>query len=231
MAELSVIVPTYFEASGVEAFLAVTAQRLQGIPHEFIVVDASDDATAELASAFGARVIKSEAGRARQMNAGAAVARGEYLMFLHCDTYLPRYILSWWNHLKAEQAAWGFFYLRLSGTRRVFRVIERAICLRSKWTSVSTGDQVQFVRSDVWRALGGFNTVPIMEDVELSKRLRRIERPLIWKRPVITSSRRWQECGVARTVLLMWGLRLAYWLGVAPERLASFYRARRNGFF
>ncbi len=225
--QLSVVVPALNEADGIEQCLAALCGAVPaGLQWEVLVVDGgSDDGTGDRAQAAGAVVLHSARGRARQMNLGARHARGQYLLFLHSDTRLPTGLSAWWQALQASQSIWGFFSLRLSGKSSTFRIIEWAISQRSRCSAVATGDQAQFVRRDVFQRLGGFAAIALMEDVELSKRLRRIEQPMVWHEPVLTSSRRWEEGGVMRTVVLMWALRLGYWLGVSPSRLARVYRS------
>lgn len=161
-------------------------------------------------------------GRARQMNMAAAVASGEFLLFLHADTRLPADFDP--DHLLLDEAIWGFFPVSLSGERLMFKIISRFINGRSRLSSVATGDQCLWVRRSLFLALGGFRDIPLMEDVALSKQLRRFGSPGIAGQPVCTSSRRWQQQGVWRTILLMWSLRLAYFLGLSPSRLARWYR-------
>lgn len=219
----SLVIPVLNEASRLPAFLSTLAPWRSLA--EIIVVDGgSRDDGCDVARGRSDRVLSSPPGRARQMNLGAANARGDYLVFLHCDT-----ILGITPERMAEQVArhpaWGFFRVRLSGEPLVYRVIERAISLRSRLTRVATGDQCIFVARWLWEECGGFAEIPLMEDVELSKRLRKIAAPAFVRTPVTTSSRRWETCGIVSTVLLMWWLRLLFWLGVDPTRLAERYRA------
>jgi rSAM/selenodomain-associated transferase 2 len=171
------------------------------------------------------QVIASPRGRAVQQNAGAAAATGDVLLFLHADTLLPpdadRLVL---DGLRTTGRGWGRFDVRLSGAAPLLRVVERMINLRSRVTGIATGDQAIFVRGDWFRRAGGFPPVPLMEDVALSTELKRLGPPLGLRERVTTSSRRWEERGIARTVLLMWRLRLAYALGADPARLADRYR-------
>ena len=157
------------------------------------------------------------------MNTAAAEAEGDYLMFLHCDTRLGIDAASLQSVL-ASRPAWGFFDVRLSGGARLFRLIERCMTLRSRISRVATGDQCLFVERSLFELLDGFRDMPLMEDVELSKRLRRHAAPRVLGPPVTTSSRRWEQRGTLRTVLLMWELRLRYWWGADAEKLALRYR-------
>lgn len=224
---LSIIIPVLNEASGIVACLKpLQSWRAQGV--ELIVVDGgSDDDTMSLARDYADKVFVSERGRARQMNAGSVAAAGQYLLFLHADTQLPLQksdaLLEDFESLTVQKAAWGFFPVRLSGKRLPFRIIERAISLRSRITSVATGDQALFVSRSLWHEIGGFVDMPLMEDVALSKQLRHHAKPVVMPKAVVTDSRRWESRGIAKTVLLMWSLRLLYFLGFSPQRLAPWY--------
>ena len=188
-----------------------------------MVVDGgSTDSTVVQAVAGGAKVISSEPGRALQMNSGANAATGDYLFFLHADS-LPTINENQLQDELKKQPQWGFFRVRLSGTRWMFRVIERAMNLRSSTSGVATGDQMLFMAKGIFERTGGYRDIPLMEDVEYSKRLRRLARPRVVPQVVETSSRRWEKNGIAITVLRMWLLRLAYFLGVAPARLKAYY--------
>lgn len=220
---LSIIIPCRNEAANIQHCLtSLQALRQTGV--EIILVDGgSTDDTCQLAAGLVDQLISSEPGRAWQMNSGAAQARGEWLLFLHCDTLLPDSINEWQKKLLNIKNDWGFFMLRLSGSHGWLRVIERAINVRSRLSSVATGDQCQFVRRSLFTALQGFAAIPLMEDIELSKRLRRHSAPFIWQQPVLTCSRRWQQQGYVKTIVIMWYLRLAYWFGVSPQRLHRIY--------
>ena len=194
---------------------------------ERIVVDGgSSDATVAEVLASGAVLLRGEPGRARQMNIGAEAASGDYIFFVHADTRPPASPHSLTSALDSIPQ-WGFARIRLSGDGVALRVIEWCINLRSRLTRVATGDQMLFVRADLFARLGGFAAIPLMEDVELSKRLRRTAAPAIIADPVQTSSRRWREHGIVRTVLQMWALRLAYFCGVHPDRLWRHYYGDR----
>ncbi len=190
---------------------------------ECVVVDGgSSDATVAEASALRCKVISSEPGRAVQMNAGASAARGAYLFFLHADT-VPGISAGDLQCALESQPQWGFFTVRLSGGHWMFRIIERAINLRSMLTGVATGDQLIFVRCGLFNSSGGFAPIPLMEDIEYCKRLRKDASPMCVRQAVETSSRRWERGGLINTVLRMWSLRLAYFLGVSPARLKAYY--------
>ena len=222
-ARLSIIIPCLNESAIVrKRLVALQGLRLAG--HELILVDGgSDDGTRELAGPLVDRLIDSPPGRARQMNGGARAARGEILWFLHLDSRLPpgaaqRVIDS------AGGGGWGRFDVRLSGRHILFRLIERLMNLRSCISGIATGDQGIFVHRELFFALDGFPDIPLMEDIALSRRLKRRQRPVCLRPPLVTSSRRWERHGILRTVLLMWYLRLAYFLGASPDYLARQYR-------
>lgn len=225
MPRISIIIPALNEAAALPATLA-PLQPLRSRGHEVVVVDGgSTDGTPEIARAMADRVIASPRGRAAQQNAGAAAAQGTVLLFLHADTMLPPdadpLVL---DGLRTSGRGWGRFDVRLSGAAPLLRVVERMMGLRSRVTGIATGDQAIFVRAEWFRRAGGFPPVPLMEDVALSAALKRLGPPLCLRERVTTSSRRWEERGISRTILLMWRLRLAYALGADPARLADRYR-------
>lgn len=193
---------------------------------ELVVVDGgSEDHTVATALPLCTRLLIGERGRAAQMNLGGMACGADYLCFLHADSLPGVSAVRLRSYLdKAPQ--WGFCRVRLSGRRPVFRVIEWFMNLRSRLTAVATGDQMLFLRRSVFERSGGFDNIPLMEDVAYSKRLRRLAPPLVIREPVLSSSRRWEQRGVLRTVLSMWGLRLAYVVGVSPGRLWQYYYGR-----
>ncbi len=216
---LSIIVPTLNEQQTIETCLS-HLQSMRNLGVEVIVSDGgSADRTPEVAKSFVDELVCSEPGRARQMNAGAAVANGKYLLFLHADTKMP----SDFSLTSLGKAQWGFFPVKLSGSAWPFRVIETAMNLRSKTTGIGTGDQAMFIRSELFHRVGGFADIPLMEDVEFCLRLKVICRPTLAEGFVVTSSRRWEQQGICRTVLKMWRLRLAYFLGASPHNLVQQY--------
>jgi rSAM/selenodomain-associated transferase 2 len=221
---ISIIIPVLNEAESIGVLLQqlTTAFSRQV---EFIVVDGgSNDHTLAIVSQYKVRVIETKRGRAKQMNVGAAVASGEILLFLHGDTRFSEVI----DEFELKQAIlsgcqWGFFKVKLSGQHWIYRVIEVLINLRSRLSSIATGDQCIFVVRDLFEKLKGFKDIPLMEDIELSSRLKRQSKPHLIKQAVITSSRRWETNGIIATILLMWRLRFLYFIGVSPEKLAKSY--------
>ena len=227
--KISIIVPVLNEADGITAVLVALAPlRVRG--HEVIVVDGgSSDGTAALARAVADRVVPAPRGRASQMNAGAALARGEVLLFLHADTRLPEnadaLIL---QGLAARGRAWGRFDVRIEGENRLLPVIAFLMNLRSRVTGIATGDQAIFVRREAFAHAGRFPPFELMEDIALSHSLKRVSRPLCLADKAVTSGRRWERRGVLRTVLLMAWLRLAFFFGAAPAKLARLYDGERG---
>jgi rSAM/selenodomain-associated transferase 2 len=221
---ISIIIPALNEAEGIAACLT-PLQSLRSAGHEVILVDGgSEDGTVALAGPLADRVIRAPRGRASQMNAGACIARGKVLLFLHADTRLPAEA----DRLMVEGIGrggrgWGRFDVRLSGQHSLLRVVEGMMNFRSRLTGIATGDQAIFVRRSWFDSIGGFPDIPLMEDIELSRRLKRLGPPLCLQPRVNTSSRRWEEHGILRTILLMWRLRLAFSLGASPARLVRRY--------
>lgn len=224
--KLSIVMPVRNEAADIVQALLPLQELRSAL--ELIVVDGqSQDATRLLAQPLTDQLLESSPGRARQMNTGAAAAQGDWLLFLHADTRLPDGFISLLQEAQDSGADWGRFDVQLEPSSALLRLVARMINLRSRLTGVCTGDQALFLRRRLFEQLGGYAEIPLMEDVELSKRLRRVSRPFCIATPLTTSSRRWQQHGTLRTILLMWRLRLLYWLGVAPERLAESYRSTR----
>ena len=222
MARLTIILPVLDEAAIiVDALQALAPLRARGA--EVIIADGgSSDGTASLAQPFADRVSAAPRGRGAPMNAGASLGTGDMLLFLHADTTLPDDA----DRLVARalvQRAWGRFDLRIAGRHPLLAIVARMINWRSRITGVATGDQAIFVTREAFDAVGGFPDVPLMEDIAISRRLKRLCRPLCIATPVITSGRRWEYHGVLRTIVLMWRLRLAYYFGVEPARLAMRY--------
>ncbi len=224
MLRLSIVIPALNEAANIVATLR-PLQALRSAGHELILADGgSDDDTIALATDLVDHIVHAPRGRARQMNAGAAGATGDVLLFLHADTTLPDNALELIRHALAHHA-WGRFNVRLSGAAPMLRVVERLMNWRSRLTGICTGDQAIFIRSEAFIALGGYGDMPLMEDIDFSRRCKQGHgHPRCITTPLTTSSRRWERNGILRTIVLMWRLRLAYALGVSPKRLARQYR-------
>ena len=232
---LSIVVPVLDEAEVVaEALAELNRQRAAAAADfpggiELLVADggSSDDTLARCAG-LADGLIAAPRGRARQMNAGAAQAVGAVLLFLHVDTRLPPDGLAALARVLAAQPErpWGRFDVRIAGRSRMLPVVAALMNLRSAWSGIATGDQAIFVWRASFEAVGGFPDQPLMEDIELSRRLRRLPggHPLRLRQRVTTSGRRWDSRGAWTTIVLMWRLRWAYWRGVPAERLAEAYR-------
>lgn len=229
MPRFSLVIPALNEAADIEATLSnLVSWREAG--DEILLVDGgSRDATVALAQPFVTRVIAAPRGRARQMNAGARESTGDCLIFLHADTRLPagaRDALI--QVLNTHGAPWGRFDVRLSGSHRLLRVVEWMMNWRSRLSGIATGDQAMFIARGLFDAVGGFPDQALMEDIELSARLRRHAPPCCLRLRVITSSRRWETQGVMRTIFRMWQLRLRYFLGADPAALARAYAGKQR---
>jgi rSAM/selenodomain-associated transferase 2 len=221
---LSVIIPCLNEAEGIAGTLSALAPlRARGA--EVIVVDGgSSDGTVERAASFADLVISAPRGRAPQMNAGAARARGEIMLFLHADTLLPESAdVLIVDGLKRSRRGWGRFDVVISGGNPLLPVVALLMNVRSRLTGIATGDQAIFVTRSLFTAAGGYPEIALMEDIALSKRLKRFGRPLCLRHRLVASGRRWEKHGVVRTILLMWRLRFAFWLGADPGKLAVRY--------
>ena len=231
-APLTIVVPVLNEAATLVARLRAL-QPLRAHGARVVVADGgSTDATLALAHQYADLALLAPRGRGAQMNAGAAASRraatdpngtADILLFLHADTALPQRADHWIQQALQGGAVWGRFDVRIDSPRPVFRVIERLMNLRSHWSGVATGDQALFVRRAAFEAVGGFEDIALMEDIALSGALRRLSRPACLRQRVTTSARRWEQHGVWRTVLLMWRLRVAYFCGADPARLALQY--------
>lgn len=224
--KLSIVIPVFNEAENIAATLnRLQAYRQQG--HEVIVVDGgSRDNTIECAQGLVDQLLISKPGRAMQMNVGAEQAQGDVLVFLHADTQLPDDADTLIFDAISRGNQWGRFNVRLSGRHVLFRLIENMMNWRSCVTGIATGDQVIFVRDMQFEQAGGYPDIKLMEDIELSKKLKSFDKPACIKQRVITSSRRWEKNGILRTVLLMWRLRLLHFFGVSPEKLFTLYSRR-----
>jgi rSAM/selenodomain-associated transferase 2 len=223
--KLSVIVPLLNEARELPALLEQLSLLVRNGSEVIVVDGGSDDGSADIAERAGFIVVRTAKGRARQMNAGAARATGDVLLFLHADTKLPDVAeITIARGLADNRQAWGRFDVRISGRHFMLKVVSRLMNLRSRLTGIATGDQAMFVTRSAFDAVGGFPDQPLMEDIELSKRLLALSRPVCIARRVTTSGRRWETRGVWRTILLMWRLRWDYWRGVPAQQLAEAYR-------
>lgn len=228
MAQISIIIPTLNEAAGIGTTLAAL-QPLRSRGHDVIVVDGgSEDGTPELARPLADRVIAAARGRASQMNAGAAEARGDIVLFLHADTVLPedadRTVL---EGLATTRLLWGRFDVRIAGRHPLLPAVAWLMNFRSRLTGIATGDQAIFAWREAFLRAGGFPPIALMEDLALARALGGLSQPLCLAERVTTSGRRWESRGVLRTIALMWWLRLRYLLGASPERLAQRYDAPR----
>ncbi len=226
--KISIIIPVLNEQSNLSQ-LSTFLQSVQQQGHEVIIVDGgSHDNSLMISHQITPQVIISKRGRARQMNNGAAIADGDVLLFLHADTFLPAEALSSITSLFREKHSqpknlWGRFDVRLSNKRFVYRIIETMMNLRSCASSIATGDQAIFIEKNLFRFVQGYPEIALMEDIAISQQLKKIAKASCLKPKVITSSRRWETNGVVKTVLLMWRLRLYYYLGVAPDKLKRLY--------
>lgn len=221
---VSFVIPVLDEQGHIGELLQDLREQYPGC--ERIVVDGgSHDRTVAESMPLCTQLLLGERGRAAQMNLGGRAAAGDYICFLHADSR-PGVSAAQLAAYFARRPQWGFCRVRLEGKRRAFRLIEAFMNLRSMATAIATGDQMLYLRRELFESSGGFDNIPLMEDVAYCKRLRRLARPLVIREAVTTSSRRWQDRGVTRTVLAMWSLRLAYFLGVSPRRLWRYYYGR-----
>jgi rSAM/selenodomain-associated transferase 2 len=222
---VSVIVPTLNEEHSILACLSA----LQPLRNrcEIIVVDGgSSDKTRSIAEEWADRLILSKKGRARQMNTGAQAATGDILIFLHADTFLPENALDLIQQQVERNGEWGRFDIQLSGGHFMFKVIGQLMNWRSRLTGIATGDQALFVTKNAFISAGGYPEIALMEDIAFSKALKKTRAPICLKAKVTSSSRKWQQNGIIRTILLMWSLRLQYFFGADPEALAQRYYGR-----
>jgi rSAM/selenodomain-associated transferase 2 len=225
MARLTIIMPVLNEGERIVAALESVADlRARGT--EVIVVDGgSRDVTVQRARLGADHVLSAHQGRALQMNAGAERASGDVLLFLHADTRLPagadRVVL---NGLERSGRAWGRFDVKIDSRSPLLSLVALMMSLRSRLSGIATGDQAIFVCRAAFQTVGGFPAIGLMEDIALSKQLKTVSRPLCLRESVITSGRRWEKSGVLNTIALMWRLRLAYFFGADPNKLAQHYR-------
>lgn len=222
--KISIVIPVLNES----ALIIMQLQKLQSARekgHEVIVVDGGSlDDSQQLAKTLADNVYQAKPGRSQQMNLGAAQAHNEIILFLHIDTCMPSdFADQIMQVFENPNTLWGRFDVKFTSNRGLFRVIAACMNLRSHLTGVATGDQAIFMRREVFDQLQGYACIPLMEDIELSKRLRSLSWPARIKQRAITSERRWQQNGIARTIVFMWWLRLLYFFGVKPEKIARMY--------
>jgi len=223
MASLAIIIPTLNEQTCLgETLATLQAARRRG--HELIVVDGgSDDRTLSSCRGLVDQCLLSERGRAIQMNTGARATSADTLLFLHADTRPPQNIDRLIAKALAGQPGWGRFDIRLSGRQPLLRLVEGLMNARSRLSGIATGDQGLFVTRDWFERVGGYPVIALMEDIMLSKNLKRLARPHCLSARLVTSSRRWEQQGVIRTVIKMWWLRAAFYCGVPARYLARQY--------
>lgn len=228
---LCIVVPVLNEAHSLAPRLLELQKFRRRGAHLVVVDGGSDDDTLNIARAHANLAFIAPRGRAAQMNAGAAACPADTLLFVHADTHLPDDADTLVARATAAPIAWGRFDVRIDSDRFALRVVERMMNLRSRLTGIATGDQSLFVRHELFRAVGGFPDIPLMEDIAMSRRLLRYSRPACLRERVVTSARRWENNGICRTILLMWRLRAAYFLGADPAQLALRYgyRPRQPG--
>lgn len=233
-ATVSIIIPIFNEANNLpHLFESITS--LDPAPQQVIVIDggSTDNSTVitqniintlivNNPSAIDWQVIESNAGRAVQMNAGATLAISEVLLFLHADTQLPDDAITEITSA-VRRAEWGRFDVRLDSSKWILKVVGQMMNWRSRLTGIATGDQAIFIEREIFEQLGGYPVQSLMEDVEISKRLKAIGKPACLKSKVSTSARRWQQYGTWRTIVLMWRLRFDYWRGVSVDNIKQRY--------
>lgn len=227
MIKISVIIPVLNEAKTIKNVLLT----LRNYPElEVIVVDGgSEDETVAIAESFGYKVLTSPRGRSIQMNAGAAIATGSILLFLHGDTILPaNFPTMIVTTIEKPGIVGGAFELAIDAKIRGIRFVEKMVNWRSHFFSLPYGDQAIFIKSEIFNQIGGFTIQPIMEDFVFIQQLKKVGRISIIPTPVITSGRRWQQLGVLKTTLINQLMILGYYLGISPEKLAAFYRKNRK---
>ncbi len=222
--KISIIIPALNEVTALSQNLP-KLQIYRDRGHEIILVDGgSHDQSLAVARPMVDRFIQTVKGRAHQMNEGAEVANNEVLLFLHADTGLPDLADELiFEALDSAQHLWGRFNVKFSNEKFIFKVISSAMNIRSAMSGIATGDQAIFVNKNLFEDVGLFDRIPLMEDVALSKKLLKYSRPSCLQETVRTSSRRWEKNGIYKTIFLMWRLRLAYFLGARPEKLADQY--------
>ena len=224
---LSIIIPVYHEADIIEPIIS-TLKVLNGNPGvEIIVVDGDPDgSTIRVLGDARVKTLLAKKGRASQMNRGAAASKGDILLFLHADTRLPPHAL---QHIleifRKRRIIGGSFDLGIQSEKKAYRLIEKMVYYRTRLTKIPYGDQAIFLSRRIFFRIGGFKEIPIMEDIELMKRIRAKGYPIgIIPHPVQTASRRWEKEGIVYCTLRNWALAALFLLGVSPEKLAEYYR-------
>jgi rSAM/selenodomain-associated transferase 2 len=232
---VAIVMPVLNEAAQLEAGLEALC-RCDRLDEIFVVDGGSDDTTADVVRRFIEqrsqvkiifRFLVAPRSRALQMNVGASEAESDLLLFLHVDARLPDSAVDSVRDAIKQGASWGRFDMRLDDDAVIFRIMEWFMNMRSALTGIATGDQAIFVRRDVFSMLGGYASIPLMEDVEFCKRLKWLSPPVRIRKQVRASTRRWRRHGIMRTVILMWFLRLLYWLGISPKMVARLYSDAR----
>ena len=215
---VSIVIPVLNDAPSLRRLI----DDLRDTAFEVIVVDGGSDDDSECVASSVGRVVSAPRGRGTQLAAGVRAASGEWIWFVHADTRLSQRVVAALVD-RLDKAGWGFFSVRLDGGSWPYRVIERAMSWRSAASGIATGDQGIFVHRELLDAVGGVPRQPLLEDVELCRRLRRLAKPVVLREPLITSSRRWERRGIARTILAMWWLRFRYFAGADPYSLDRQY--------
>lgn len=220
--QFSIIIPTLNEQDGIEkCLMALQPLRQQS---ELILADGnSTDKTITLAGPWVDRIVNCPQGRAIQMNRAASHARGDILIFIHADTFLPENALAMIESSLNRNKLWGRFNIELEGYSPLLKVIALLMNCRSKWTGIATGDQVIFVTKALFNKVGQYPSIALMEDIALSSMLKQYSPPACLKAKVHSSARRWEQFGLIKTILLMWSLRLRYFFGTHPDKLAQLY--------
>lgn len=219
---ISIIIPTLNEGVGVSAFLS----QLQPLRNdcELILADGgSSDNTRAKANGLVDHIVDCNKGRAVQMNAGAAIASAPILLFLHADTFLPVNAIEAIRRGFEEDHRWGRFDIQLDDASKILSIVAWMMNKRSRWSGIATGDQAIFIEKTLFEQLSGFAEISLMEDIDLSSRLKKYEKPYCIDSKISTSARRWNSFGIVKTIGLMWWIRLQYFLGVKPNYLAELY--------
>ncbi|MBF0265024.1 MAG: TIGR04283 family arsenosugar biosynthesis glycosyltransferase [Gammaproteobacteria bacterium] len=221
--KISLIIPVLNEAESIHRYLQ-PLQFLREQIHEVIIVDGgSSDNTIECVEGLVDIICQSAMGRAMQQNFGASQATGDLLVFLHADTVISQLCIEKLLNIGSNKLFWGRFNVRLSGKHWIFRIIEFFMNYRSCLTGIATGDQAIFISKKLFDKVEAFPEIPLMEDIEISKKLKHLYKPICLKERVITSSRRWEHKGIFRTMIMMWWFRLSYFFGASPKNLAKKY--------